>query len=829
MISVEDYYKTTHKTSANSRDFELVEQDFVVFPKEGIYIGEFESVTGNRIPALIPLDQTNGVCFLTTPDNEKEIKRVMQMMALRLVCSIPPSKCKMILYDGQGVGNELIMLSGLSASIKGESIIDNPDVLKEKLKEVKKEIAYNIQTILGFEYADKTLVDYNMESGAMSVPYTIVVIADFPHALDKEASDLLLHIVKNGPKAGVFVIMNLDTSVGLENDKNDLRFIDQKPFIDLMTLVYQSDKNDRYYIKNLLPNYSKSNLFKRFSLHLDASVPENLKDVISHINDRDKNAHAAKLDISDMFTKDNLWKGDASEEVKIPIGMAYDRTIQHFRLGKEHYHCLIGGQSGSGKSVLLHNIICNGSWLYSPDELQFVLLDFKEGVEFNAYRDFPNVKILSVQSDTAFALNVFRFLNEDKKERLEEFKKKGASKLKEYNQRAPKRLPRYLIIIDEFQILYNTSYRTKDELDGVIKELAMQIRAVGGDLVMGTQALSGLSLPYLSEISLRIGLQFSSETECRKITYDSVKPLSFEKGQALYCDKADGKSSVQFRVAYLDKTMIASRLQAIQSSGLKYSVFERYIFDGETPANINNIIRDEKADKDAIYLGSPLSLKKEHAFFKFKREQGSNWLIVGQDVTAATSMVFHSIQQMITTVTPKDAIYICDKTSEESPTHNKLAEINTDKCHYFYLNKDNDITMWIDSVNKKIEERRSGIQQDYGEIYLVLFNTFNYQPALMREELLATTTGLQLVSILQNGPNYGIHLIVYSDTYDHYLATFGKSHKYEWGIKSALSGGDSERMFGNDEDRKIKSPYISFFMKTGRQERNAEKIMVYEL
>ena len=124
MITVEDYYKTTHKASANSRDFELVEQDFDVFPREGIYIGEYESVTGNRIPALIPLDQTNGVCFLTTPDNEKEVKQVMQMMVLRLACSMPSEKCRMILYDGEGRGSELILLSELSDLIKGEKIID---------------------------------------------------------------------------------------------------------------------------------------------------------------------------------------------------------------------------------------------------------------------------------------------------------------------------------------------------------------------------------------------------------------------------------------------------------------------------------------------------------------------------------------------------------------------------------------------------------------------------------------------------------------------------------------------------------------------------------
>lgn len=826
MITVEDYYKTTHKTSANSKDFELVEQDFDVFPKGGIYIGEFESLKGDRLPALIPLDQTNGVCFLTTPDNEKEVKQVMQMMALRLACSIYPTKSKMILYDGQSAGNELVHLAGLSASVKGESIIDNLDGLKNKLKVVNKEISHIIQNVLGAKYADKTLVDYNTTAKELTLPYTFIIIADFPHTLDKETADLLLRIVKNGRKAGVFVMMNLDTAVGLKKDKNDLSIIDQKPFLDLMTVVYQSNTCERYYINNLIPNNPKSVLFNRFALHLDSTIPENLEDVIQYVNKCVNNAKTAKLIMTDRFTKDNLWKKDASAGVEIPIGMSNNRTIQYFSLGKRHNHCLIGGRNGSGKSVLLHNILCNGSWLYSPDELQFILLDFKDGIEFNRYKAFSNVKILSVQSDTAFALNVFRFLEDEKVRRSELFKKEGVEKLEDYNKKASQKLPRYIIIIDEFQKMFDCGFGTTTELDTRIDQLARQIRASVGNFVFCTQSLGNLSL-QLSEFGLRIGLPFNSEQECRRICYDSVIPLSLETGQALYCENPDGTNPIQFRVAYLGDAEVLSMRQDIQSSGLDYSAFDRFIFDGNTPANINNIVKDEKADKNALYVGSPLSLKKEHSYFRFKREQGSNLLIIGQDVRAATSIVYYTIQQLLELVSSKDAIIICDKTSEESPTYNKLAEIHTEKCNYFYFKEDNDITTWIGSINKKIEERRTGISKEYGEVYLVLFNTFNYQPSLWREEI-STTASRQLISVLQNGSNYGIHLIVYSDTYGHHLASFGKLYKYDWGIKAAVSGGDSINMFDN-ETREIKTEYISLFMKSGMLEDHAEKIMVYEL
>lgn len=723
----------------------------------------------------------------------------------------------------------MIYLSGLSYLIKGDFILGTIEELKEKLKTVINGITDTIQKILGAKYCNKSIVDYNSTESDMSVPYTLIVIADFPHTLDKETINLLLRIAKNGRKAGVYIMMNLDTQVELYNDTT-LNALDMRPILDIMTIIYQS--KERYYIRPLLSTNAATDVLKSFELRLNSLIPDNLDEVIQYINYRAKSTEVEKLRITDMFTNENLWNKNASKMLEIPIGKSYDRSIQYLTLGLEHHHCLIGGRSGSGKSILLHNIICNGAWLYSPNELQFVLLDFKDGVEFNAYKNFPNTKILSVQSDTSFALNVFRYLNQEITRRAELFKCINASNLMEYNQNSESKLNRYLVIIDEFQRMFNTKdYGTKKDLESYIDNIVRQGRYCGINLILCTQALGDLSVS-LSELTLRIGFSFSSERECRRICYDSTIPLGLEIGQAIYCEKPDGSNPKKFKVSYLGKSDISAQSEMLSSQNENKS-FDRFIFDGETPANYNSIVKGDKDGGNAIYIGSPMSIKKIHCYYKFKREQGSNLLIVGQDIKAATSVVYHSILQIMNGITSKDAIFICDKTSEESPTYNYLSKLSRkgdEKCkNFFYLKSDDEISKWIGSIYLKIDERRKGQTKDYGEIFFALINSYNFQPARWKDECISTQVSLQLIEILKNGANYGIHLIVYSDTYQHHIGSFGQFYRYDWGIKIAVKGGNSDSIVndGSRDNHNIKSDYMALFTKDEND--NVEKVMVYNL
>ena len=68
----------------------------------------------------------------------------------------------------------------------------------------------------------------------------------------------------------------------------------------------------------------------------------------------------------------------------------------------DYIHAFILGQSGSGKSVLLNNIITSAINKYAPEDLMLYLMDFK-GVEFNRYRGIRHAK--AEQSEAIFELS----------------------------------------------------------------------------------------------------------------------------------------------------------------------------------------------------------------------------------------------------------------------------------------------------------------------------------------------------------------------------------------------------------------------------------------
>ena len=109
MITIADYYKKNKPTVANSKDFDFSFDEKALFP-EGIYIGEFESMTGHKAPFLIHLAETNGICFLTHSENRELIHKTMQAIALRLIMSLPSGLCKFTLYDGTGLGTNVKLI-----------------------------------------------------------------------------------------------------------------------------------------------------------------------------------------------------------------------------------------------------------------------------------------------------------------------------------------------------------------------------------------------------------------------------------------------------------------------------------------------------------------------------------------------------------------------------------------------------------------------------------------------------------------------------------------------------------------------------------------------
>ena len=112
---------------------------------------------------------------------------------------------------------------------------------------------------------------------------------------------------------------------------------------------------------------------------------------------------------------EEFWTGSTEKKVSVALGRAGATRLQHIDLGVgTAQHALVAGKTGSGKSTLLHAFITNLACWYSPDEVEFYLVDFKKGVEFKTYatHKLPHARAVAVESDREFGLSVLQGLDE---------------------------------------------------------------------------------------------------------------------------------------------------------------------------------------------------------------------------------------------------------------------------------------------------------------------------------------------------------------------------------------------------------------------------------
>ncbi|GAA1791461.1 FHA domain-containing protein [Planosporangium flavigriseum] len=175
-------------------------------------------------------------------------------------------------------------------------------------------------------------------------------------------------------------------------------------------------------------------------------------------------------------------------------------------------HALVAGATGWGKSALLQSLVGSLALANRPDELGFILVDFKGGAAFNAFAGLPHTVGSISNLDGHQVMRALDSLAGEMRRRQRYLATAGVEKLEQYQQlgdtgalppECPRRLPRLLVVIDEFAML-------KEELPPEILtrlvHVATQGRSLGLHLIIGTQTPRGV-IP--SEIRPNINLQIA--------------------------------------------------------------------------------------------------------------------------------------------------------------------------------------------------------------------------------------------------------------------------------------------------------------------------------
>jgi hypothetical protein len=223
----------------------------------------------------------------------------------------------------------------------------------------------------------------------------------------------------------------------------------------------------------------------------------------------------------DLLPSDTRWgRASSVSGLCAPVGFAEGERVEMV-LADASPHALVGGPSGSGKTNLLLTMIASLAALYSPDELEFYLLDFKEGVSFAQFapgrRDrtwLPHARLIGVNinTDREFGLALLTHLAEEMRHRAEVAKAHEVTKLEELRDVDPNgRWPRIVAVIDEFQFLFVERDAVTREATRLLEDVARRGRSQGIHLVLASQDVSGIEAFWgrpaiFEQFVLRIGL-----------------------------------------------------------------------------------------------------------------------------------------------------------------------------------------------------------------------------------------------------------------------------------------------------------------------------------
>lgn len=207
--------------------------------------------------------------------------------------------------------------------------------------------------------------------------------------------------------------------------------------------------------------------------------------------------------------------------VSFPVGLTPSGEVRWLELPRLP-HMLVGGTSGSGKSVFLYSLITALAALNQPNTLQLILVDPKE-TDFHFFKKLPHVRGNRVLEEASEAVTMLQeLLTIEMPHRTKLLKEQNCLNIHEYRREArPENMPFLVVIIDEFADLVQsfTDRKARKEFEEGIGRLAQRTRSVGIHLVIATQRPDTTVIfgNLKNNLDCRVALRLASNTDSRVI------------------------------------------------------------------------------------------------------------------------------------------------------------------------------------------------------------------------------------------------------------------------------------------------------------------------
>lgn len=428
-----------------------------------------------RFPLQMHLDTLNYRMAVNISDASTSartaINGCVQRMVASVIANMPVGKVKLIFGDPSNTG----VFSNFRDVGKNDSegsrlctyIVDVKNINIE-LERLSNEIGYTINNIL--KGTKTTLFQHNKERAFNSSPYEFLFLMDYPQNMTAQSLQALKNIVENGPKCGIFTFIFNVAGTSLKLLKADEQTLAREIAPD--TFVWKNG--------NLCDS-------KGSWLDSEKEISTTLFDgYVKHYNEAIKDAKQLTVQLDELDGSVNT-KG----EFKIPIGKNLGGETEYMSFFGSCQDYLVSGATRMGKTNALHVMIYN-TLKYVPDA-ELYLVDFKQGVEFAPYAglNHPSIKALAVESVPEFGYAVLKHIEEKIKTISELFISYSVKNWKEYYEATGKVIPVTIVILDEFQHLYDTD--VGKDCTRIIEVIAKEGGAFNVHIILATQSMNNVT------------------------------------------------------------------------------------------------------------------------------------------------------------------------------------------------------------------------------------------------------------------------------------------------------------------------------------------------
>lgn len=504
--------------------------------------------------------------------------------------------------------------------------------------------------------------------------------------------------------------------------------------------------------------------------------------------------------------REKWWQENTDKGIKLNFGLQDGDPAKGFalELGDANVHGLCVGATGAGKSAFNNQLIASLVTRYAPSALELVMIDFKN-IEFGSLVNkkthisrIPHARIIAGTKDGEYAISVFDYLMQEMDRRTRLFDAASVKKIEEYNKKMraletpEKCIPRILLLIDEFQVMFTeVDPKSVEIIQARIRSLAKLARFCGCHMFFTSQSMKGtMPKDILDQFSLRVALRCSSDTSSEIIGSPVASQIKQKFGY-LYTNTNAGEtqdSTRLWRTPFIpneDLFDTEERNTKIAAGKLPEGSLcildeictmaeeqgethhHAYFYDENEMYPSTKLVDWLKAQKEVvqrekrlIVLGerTGFSLKPTPVNFKLKKSDSENILFYAFEesdfnnmcMTLAENIMANEDAQLLINCADPDLFTVLDIPNWYNPDFLDVARPMPD------------VSEWLNTLQDMIINRQQSDPDSYAPLYFMALR-WDKQLGISRDENYKLSD--QWKWIITNGPQVDVHIIYGAQLY----------------------------------------------------------------